>query len=173
MKVILFMSMSVNGIIAREDGSEDFLSDENWKVFCKLAKQMGCFVIGRKTYETVMRLYKNYNFDDVKAKKIVVSTSSNFSPAGYTVAKSPKDAIKKAKNVGFKQILLTGGSRLNSSFLKENLVDEIILNIEPAILGKGIKLFAEDAFERRLSLIKTTKLKSGIVQLHYKVKKVK
>ena len=37
MKVILYMAMSLNGYIARENGDEDFLSHENWNTFCELA----------------------------------------------------------------------------------------------------------------------------------------
>lgn len=171
MKVILFMAQTVNGIIARENYNEDFLSDENWKVFCKIAKNIGCFVIGRKTYDVVKEKYNNYNFNDVKAKKIVVSRNPKFKPKGYIVARSPKDVIKKAKLAGFKNILLTGGSKLNTAFMKSGLVDEIVLNIEPAVVGKGISLFSEGKFEFRLKLNKIKRLSSGIIQLNYKVKK--
>ncbi|MBI4128939.1 MAG: hypothetical protein HY460_02700, partial [Parcubacteria group bacterium] len=103
------MAMSVNGITARNNNKEDFLSDKNWDVFCKLAKKHGCFVVGRKTYEIVMRLYKDYNFDDVKARKIIVS-SGGFKAKDFIAATSPKDAIEKARRMGFKRILLSGGS---------------------------------------------------------------
>ena len=35
MKIILYMAQTMNGIIARENYNEDFLSDINWKVFCQ------------------------------------------------------------------------------------------------------------------------------------------
>ena len=171
MKVVMYMAMTANGIIARENGREDFLSDLNWKVFCNLARKKGCFVVGRKTYEIVRKLYKNYNFDDVKAERIIITSKKNFQPKGYLIANSPKNAIKKASSAGFKELLLSGGGKLNNSFIKSSLVDEIILNVEPVLLGKGVKLFGEDNFEKTLSLIRVKKLSKGIVQLHYKVRK--
>ncbi len=172
MKVILYMAMSVNGMIARANNQEDFLSDENWYEFCKLAKKSGCFVIGRKTYDVVKYLYKDYNFEDVKAHKIVVTSKKKSKiDKEYIIAKSPKDAIKKASFTGFKSMILTGGSTLNSAFMKAGLINEIIINIEPAVLGDGIKLFREDKFYSRMKLVKMRKLPYGIVQLHYKVKK--
>ena len=171
MKVTLFMSMSVNGIIARENNEEDFLSDSNWKTFLRLAKVHGCFVIGRKTYEVVKSLYKDYNFNDVKSRKIVVTRNKEFGADGFITASSPHDAIEKAKKEGFKSVILTGGSTLNSAFMKENLIDEIILNVEPAVIGNGIKLFAEGGFEKRLKLLGTKKLTVNIIQLHYRVVK--
>lgn len=169
MKVILYMAMTVNGMIARENDREDFLSDLNWNEFCRLAKSAGCFVVGRRTYDVVKKLYKNYNFDNVEAKKIVVSRNKKSVPDGYIIVKSPKAAIKKAREIGFKNLILTGGSKLNASFMKSNLIDEMILNVEPAVLGKGITVFSENNFYSRLKLKKVKKLSSGIVQLHYKV----
>jgi len=171
MKVILLMAQTLNGIIARENGDEDFLSHENWLTFCKFAKKIGCFIIGSKTYEAVQK-WENYTFDDVKATRIVVSTNKEFKVKnGYVLANSPKDALAKAAANGFDKVIVTGGSKINSSFMKQGLIDEVILNIEPFVLGKGIKLFAEDEFEFKLKLKSTKKLKEGIVQLTYVVLK--
>ena len=88
----------------------------------------------------------------------------------YLLTNSPQHALDLVKHLGFKQALLVGGATLNSAFLKEKLIDEIVLNIEPYLLGKGIKTF-EGNFESELKLLDLKKLKSGIVQLEYQVKK--
>lgn len=169
MKVILYMAQTVNGIIARENFEEDFLSNENWKVSMGLINKYKCFIIGRKTYEEVKK-WKDFNFDDIKSVKIVVSRDNNFRvDKSYLIASSPQDAMGKANKLGFKKIILTGGGSINSSFMKAGLIDEIIVNIEPFVLGKGVKIFSEENFENKLKLLKIKKLKSGIVQLHYKV----
>ena len=49
------MATSINGMIARENGDEDFLSHDNWISFKKLAEEIGFFIIGRKTYEVVQK----------------------------------------------------------------------------------------------------------------------
>lgn len=171
MKTILYMAMTVNGIIARENGDEDFLSAENWKTFTQLANKAGNFIIGRKTYEAVKNWDENYGFDDLTGvKKVVISEDTSFKlDEGYILANSPQDAIEKLKQEGFEDILVTGGSTINTSFIKSNLLDEIILNIEPAILGKGISLFSSEDFESKLNLIDVKKLEDNIVQLHYKI----
>lgn len=169
MKVILYMAMTVNGLIARENYQEDFLSHENWKVFLKLADKYGCLIMGRKTCQIIQQ-WKDYNFDKVKATKIIVSHNPKLKlPAGYLMASSSSEALQKASQRGFHRVLLAGGSILNSAFLKERLIDEIIVNIEPYVLGKGIGIFAESNLERKLKLIGIIRLKSGIIQLHYKV----
>ncbi|MEK6882154.1 MAG: dihydrofolate reductase family protein, partial [Nanoarchaeota archaeon] len=97
MKVILFMAMSINGIIAREYGSEDFFSDRNWEEFVKIAEDKKCIIVGRKTYELVSR-WKKYNFDSLKnVKKIIVSSKNPpLQKKDYFYTNSPKEAIKLA-----------------------------------------------------------------------------
>lgn len=169
MKVILYMAQTVNGIIAREDFEEDFLSHDNWITFSELAEDAGCFIIGRNTYNVVQK-WVGYTFDDIDSTRIVVSKNKNLKlPSGYILAKSPKDALKKAESMGYKKIILTGGSHINSAFIKQELVDEVILNIEPFILGKGISLFSQDDFENKLRLLSSKKLEHGIMQLRYKI----
>ena len=168
MKVILYMAQTINGIIARNNYEEDFLSHENWKVFLSLVKEFGCFVIGRKTYEEVKK-WKDYNFDKINATKIIISNNPHFKlDRRYILATSPEEAIQTASNLGFKKILLTGGGTINSAFMKNSLVDEIIIDIEPFVLGNGTRIFSQENFESRLKLLNVKKLNSGIIQLHYK-----
>jgi len=166
------MAQTINGIIARENYDEDFLSHINWGEFVKLAEELGCFIIGRKTYDTYQaKESEEYNFDNVKSKKIIVSRDKKSKLTGdYISASSPKDALNKASKLGFTKVLLTGGGTLNSTFMKDGLVDEIIINVEPYVLGRGIKIFSEATFENKLRLIEIKKLESGVVQLHYKIK---
>jgi dihydrofolate reductase len=172
MRVTLFMAFSVNGYIASEDGSEDFLSHANWNEFVRLAERSGCFIVGRRTYEIVKKLYPaSYNFDTVNARRIVVSSKpAPKSAKGYIFVRSPEAAIGKARELGFKEVLLSGGSTLNGSFMKKGLIDKIIFDIEPVAVRSGISVFSKaDMLTRRLKLIRIRKLEKGIVQLHYAV----
>jgi dihydrofolate reductase len=172
MKIILFMAMSADGFIARKNGEEDFLSDINWQTFGALAKKHGCFITGRKTYEIVQK-WPDYNFDDIDARlKIVVSHGDTLklSPP-FLLAHSSAEAIEKATAMNFKSAILVGGSTINSAFLKENLIDEVILNIEPAFVGSGIPLFSEGEFNRRLDFVGAKRIAEGVVQLTYKINK--
>lgn len=172
MKVILYMACSLNGKIANKDNKEEFLSDLNWDTLVELAEKTGCIIIGRRTYELVKE-WKDFNFDDLKkVLKIVVSAKPKFIvDEKYVKAASPKEAIHKAKTEGFKEVLLVGGSKLNTSFIKDNLINEIIINVEPYLLGRGINLFADEDFKAELSLKSIDKKDDGIIQLRYEVSK--
>ena len=171
MKVVLDMSISLNGMIARENGSEDWLPEEGWDDFVIKAKKYNNIVMGRETYEQVMTRYKDANFNDVKCKyKVIITNQSNFqAPGEYTILHSPEDAIKFIKEKGLKTLFLIGGGKLNTEFMKRGLIDEIHLTINPHIIGKGRQFLNQDEFEASLSFIKCKELPNGRIQLQYKV----
>ena len=84
--------------------------------------------------------------------------------------KSPKEAINFAKRLKFKKILLAGGGNTNTKFMELNLINEVFFNIDPVLVGKGIKVFKESNFENKLKFLGMKRLKDGIIQLHYKLK---
>ncbi len=162
--------MSLNGFIAKENGDENFISHDNWQTLVKLSGEFGNIVIGRKTYEAVKNWGEDYSFNDLKnVKKVVISRQDLNLDDGYILAKSPEEALEILKKENFENVLVTGGPIINSSFINLNLLDEIMINVEPAVVGKGIGLFYPDDFEKKLSLIDNKTLDNGIVQLYYEV----
>ena len=75
--------------------------------------------------------------------------------------------ICEEKNLS--KIFVSGGAHINTLFMKNNLVNEIIINYNPYVLNKGINLFEGDFFEQKLELNKIIQEKDGIVQIWYKV----
>lgn len=173
MKTTLYMATSVNGYIADKDGNEDFLSHENWEMLCKLAGETGNIIWGRTTYEAVAKWDKGKYLEDlVNVEKIIISSDKSLElNNGYTLASSPQDALDKISTKKFKTALVSGGSQTNAAFAKLGLLDEIVLNIEPVVIGHGIPLFSADTFELQLELTSSTQNKNGIITLKYVVKK--
>jgi dihydrofolate reductase len=63
-----------------------------------------------------------------------------------------------------------GGGILAASLLKERLVDEISLAIQPVLLGSGIPLFPDLGVQVDLQLLESKTYKNGIVSVSYRVK---
>ncbi|MFZ2985517.1 MAG: dihydrofolate reductase family protein [Candidatus Moraniibacteriota bacterium] len=170
MKTTLLMATSVNGFIARRDGDEDFLPHDNWEQMIFYIKEHGNLIWGRKTYEAVASWGDKY-LESLRDFPIIIVSKSkkSFSESNVTVCSSPEEAIEIAKRNNYKKPLLSGGSSLNTSFVKANLVDEIIISVNPTILSEGLNLFSESDFEMKLALKKVNELSSGIVQIHYSV----
>lgn len=173
MNVVLDMSISPNGMIAREDGDEDWLPSEGWDDFLEDAKRFNNIVMGRETYEQVTARYEDYNFDNVYCDhKVIITNQPNFkAPEGYTVLHSPEEAMSFVKDKGLDTLFLIGGGKLNSQFMKRGLVDEIHLTINLYIIGKGRSFLSPEDFETSLSLISHKELPKGRIQLIYKVER--
>ena len=173
MQVTLFMAISLNGIVADESGSEDFISHANWETFCSIAREKGNFIVGRKTLEAVKNWDADYGFDDLNDLTRIVLTSSGAGrlDAGYIAASSPGNALEVLRQNGYSFALVSGGPTVNSSFMKDGLIDEIIFNVEPVIVGKGKSVFAPEDFITQLRFESMKELQDGITQVRYKVKR--
>ncbi len=172
MKVVLYMAITANGYIARENGDTPW-SGEEFKAYYDFVKVKGNVVVGLRTYELM-----NESDEFEKAGNplvIVVSDKNNGVRDGKDskaiFVSSLQEAVEVLKKKDFEEIVVGGGGTLNAGFLKEGLIDEIILDIEPLIFGKGIKLFKDTDAEAKLELVETSKLSANTIHLRYKVKK--
>lgn len=167
MKVVLYMAVSLDGFIARLNGETPW-SDEEWGSFSEKVKECGNLVMGRKTFEIMI---ENKEFDNLGNPFVIVVSKKGIKIDQITSVSSPEEALSKLKERGFKTALLAGGSKLNSSFLKKELIDEMILDVEPTIFGNGITLFDENNQEIKLKLFTTKKISENTIQLHYEILK--
>jgi dihydrofolate reductase len=165
MKVILFSAISINGMIADKDGKEDFLSDSHWRRVVSLIEEAGAVVMGGGTYRTLEH-WEN-NFDDLDGVEKVVVTQEGVKE-GYVSRENPRETIEFLEEKGYEKLVLVGGSKLTSSFLDEDLVDEIVLSIEPVIIPYGIPVCLIEK-EIELDKKKVEKRDDGIVEITYKV----
>lgn len=167
MKVILYMAISVNGLIAKTGDDTDWVSADEWKSFTDAIQKTGCMVIGRRTYEVMTKGEEfGTNLKDIRV--VVVSYNDiELIQSNHSVAHSPQEALEQLKD--FPGVIIAGGGILNAAFMEANLVDELILDIEPIVLGKGIPLFNGPAFERKLKFLGQKMLLPNEVQVRYEI----
>lgn len=170
MKTILYMAITVNGKIAAHDDDTSWTSKEDWDGFRTMCNKTGNAVIGRRTYDMVKK--EGTQLSDVLTVVLTHDAAllAKKSPRTIFTDKPPKDILTMLERKGFKEALVAGGGILNSGFLKEGLIDEMYIDIEPLILGRGIPLFADGDFAPRLKLLGVKTLTNHqTIQLHYKV----
>ncbi|MDO8627265.1 MAG: dihydrofolate reductase, partial [Candidatus Diapherotrites archaeon] len=143
MKVILYMAVTANGLVASPKDEVGFVSENEWKSFSNMTNKIGNMVIGRRTFELMK---KESEFKKFKKVKIVVVSREKFTNNGVMVVNSPKSALNFLQKKKFKTVLVAGGGKINASFMALGLVDEIFLDVMPAMLGKGIPLFNGENF---------------------------
>ncbi len=170
MKVILYMAITPNGYIAKENDDTSFVSKADWKRFKTVVEKVCCTIYGRRTFEAIVR-DGEFPLDCLNVIMTSRKIKNKWQDRAIFTNKSPKEVLQMLKQKGFKTAVLAGGGHLNASFMKENLVDEIFLDVEPTILGRGINLFEGENFEAKLKLLSVKKISKNEVQLHYKVLK--
>lgn len=169
MKVVLYATQTINGYIATETDETPW-SVASWKNYYKITKDFKAQIIGRRTYQIMS---KDNLFKKIGNPYTVVV--SNFSPAergnNIAYAKSPIEALEAVKDQRISKVVIAGGGKLNASFMKVNLVDEVWLDIEPLVFGSGTKLFYETFFKTKLKLMSVKKLSENTIHVRYKVLK--
>lgn len=164
MEKILYMATSLDGFISETDGSEEFLSSENWSKFTKLAEESGCFVVGRKTYEAVKK-WDNHSYEDVKADRLVLTNNIEYEVTdAYSKVTSVEEAVQNAKDSD-SDLIVTGGSEVNHSFFEKDKIDRVIINIEPVLIGQGTSILS-DQVKSKLKFVRMSRSDS-LITLEY------
>lgn len=165
------LANSLDGFIARKDGAVDwlFMGGEHMRDFAEHAKSFDTVLMGRKTYEfglshgmTAQPNMKNYVFSR--------TMKESPDPRVTIIAENAGEFVRNLKKEQGKDIWLNSGSGLARTFFAEDLIDEVILNIHPVLLGSGIPLFPELSRQVDLELTDSKVYNNGLVLLFYSVK---
>jgi len=183
-KVTLGLANSLDNYIARKDGGFDWLhwSKEVAEISAKFMKTVDALLIGRKTFEVMLASgqtsypgAKNYVFSRSKKKREALKKrlaakkkpDRNVEIVTEDAAKFVRE-LKKRKGKG---IVVFGGGELAKSLFEADLIDEVVLNIHPVLLGSGIPLFHEMKQQIDLELVECKVLKGGYLAVTYRVKR--
>ena len=171
MKTKVFIGTSLDGFIARKNGDFDWLTafanDEAVNDYKEFIKVIDAILIGRNTYETVLR-FPEWSYEQ---KVFVVSNSIKQVPEKLRkkvtiVAMKPAETLQYLSDKGFSNIYVDGG-KLIQSFLKENLIDEMAISKAPVLIGSGISLFGDLDIDLHFKHIKTKVYSNGLVRSYY------
>jgi len=177
MSNIVYIATSLDGYIADKNGNIEWLQivsnpdglDFGWADFID---GIDAIIMGRTTAETVLGFGLGWPY----TKPVFILSNTWRKIPGELVGKaelingSMKQVIKTLNQRDIKNIYVDGGKTINS-FMREGLVDEIIITTIPVILGGGVPLFGELDDAINLEHIKTNVFLDAIVQNHYRVKK--
>jgi dihydrofolate reductase len=166
-KVVLGLGISLDGYIARLDGSLDFLFVPKDYSMAPFFRTVDTAVMGRKTYE-VSRKMAGASFGGSSLASYVISRSLPPGTRGGVIFtnQSPLALIAEIRKRSGKDIWLVGGGKLARDFLKADLVDELYLGVVPTLLGEG--LFPRGFPQRDFALLENKTFSKGLVSLKYK-----
>ena len=174
-KLIVYISMSLDGYLATKDDDLSWLSiaekeGEDYG-YAKFNEQVDTYLVGRKTYDVVLNLTGG-EFPQGKIHDCYVLTRTVRKPEnGVTFFTGDVSAfIKELKNKEGKNIYCDGGGEIVKLLMKDNLVDEYVISVMPIVLGDGKRLFKGGIDKIDIGLVSSQSFETGVVQLHYKKK---
>ena len=184
-KIIVTTNITLDGVMQAPMGSDEDTSGAfrygGWtapnadtisgKAVQKEANQTADYLLGRKTFEIFASFWPNNasmwpGIND--RTKYVLSKTIKNSDWKNTVFLESLEDIKKVKNSEGAHIQVWGSSQLIHLLLENGLVDELHLRIFPIILGKGKKLFYNDAVATAFTLTEHVVTSKGVFIAQYK-----
>jgi dihydrofolate reductase len=147
---IVYCACSIDGFIAKNDGNIDWLlnipNEENSDYgFSELMKRIDGIIMGRNTFEKILEM----NLNEWQYTKPVFVLSSKLKEMpnelkgkAEIINDGIENILEKLRNRNMDNFYIDGGKTIQS-FLKKDLIDEMIISTIPIILGDGIPLFGK------------------------------
>jgi len=175
MKTIAYIGTSLDGFIARKNGDIDWLvqfaNDEAIHAYEEFISRIDAIVIGRGTFEKVLS-FPSWPYEK---KVFVLSTSIKQVPdivreKVTVLSMKPGELLNYLSGKNFSSIYVDGG-KVIQDFLKEDLIDELIISKAPVLIGSGIPLFGYLDTDLQFKHIRTGVYSNGLVRSYYERKK--
>ena len=176
-KNIVFIAKSLDGYIAGKNGELDWLESipnpENLDLgFVSLMNDIDAVVMGKTTFEMVCSFGGDWPYN----KHVFVLSNSlkevpeNLNQNVTLLSGSSHEVLSHIHKQGYFKLYIDGG-RTVQNFLKDDLIDELIVSTIPILLGGGFSLFGDLSKSMEFEHVKTEVLLDQMVQSHYRRKK--
>ena len=166
----MFVGTSLDGFIARPNGSFDFLPDDpEPHGYEEFFATVDALLMGRKTYETAL----SFGQWPYGTKPVFVWSNRALPPVpnGAVVERvtgTPQEVRRQLAARGIGHVYVDGGQTVQQ-FLRAGLIDRITVTRVPVLIGSGISIFGELDHDVPLQHIATRTYPSGLVQSEYAV----
>jgi len=179
MKASVYVGTSLDGFIARRDGSIDWLNEAQGLVpegedcgYKAFMDTVDTLIMGRKTFEQVLT-FGPWHYGDTPVVVLShnpVTIPSHLPDTVSHSSESPRALLDRLSSQGVKHVYVDGGNTIQG-FLAESLIDEITMTTVPVALGDGIPLFGPMEKDLKLTHVSTIPYDFGFVQTTYQIKK--
>lgn len=173
MTVSAFIGTSLDGFLARPNGSFDFLpSDGGGDAggFDAFIAGIDAIVMGRNTFDVVTAMpewpYRSKSLVVLSHRPVDLSRA----PPGLAerMEGEPREVVARLAKRGQRNLYVDGGLTIQS-FLRAGLVDRLVVTTVPVLIGKGIPLFGPLDGDIKLRHVSTRTIAAGMVQSEYAV----
>ena len=168
----VYIATSLDGFIATSDGGLDWLMeipnpDKSDYGYADFIDRVDALVMGRNTFEKVLTFGEwSYTKHVFVLSNSLTEIPENLTGKAEIITGNVTDVVRKLNQQGYRNLYIDGG-KVIQSFLKEDLIDELIITRIPILLGKGIPLFGDIDQRLKFKHIKTEVLNKMLVKSYY------
>jgi dihydrofolate reductase len=170
-KLKYHVAATVDGFIAREDDSFDCFPMEGDHVTDYLASfaSYDTVLMGRRTYEVGLKVGVTDPYPTMETYVFSRSLLESPNPRVTLVAEDAAGMVRRLKEQEGKAIYLCGGGKLAAGLFAEGLIDEVLIKLNPLLLGAGIPVTPGLRGVTNLELLSTKVYQNGVLLLQYAV----
>ena len=175
-KLKYHVASTTDGFIAHEDDTwgaflqERLVKDsEHIADYSASFSTYGTVVMGRRTYEPGLKMGVTDPYPMMETYVFTRTMKESPNPRVKLVSEDAIGVIRRLKEQQGKDIYLAGGANFASMLLEAGLVDEVVLKLNPLLLGSGVPLVTRLRNVSSLELLSTKVYKNGVVLLRYAV----
>ncbi len=167
-----YLATSLDGYLARKDGSVDWLNPYQFKLntpfdYEEYYKSVSTVIMGRKTWEVACS-FETEPYSDRQTFLVSNSLSQGNLPSYCKlINKLDKQLVEKIKQESSNRVWLVGGANLASQLFEFGLIDEIVQTIVPVTIGNGISWQSPHLVSAQWKLVDSYKCDQSVVQLIY------
>lgn len=165
-------AISVDGFVAEKDGGFDCFTMEGPHVtdFVAGFANYDVALMGRRTYEVGLKSGVTNPYPTMKTYVFSRTMKESPDPAVTIVSTGVTELVRSLKKQEGKYIWLVGAGDFATALFAEDLVDEVLIKVNPLLLGEGIPIVASLKQATRLELLDSKVYDNGVVLLSYRVK---
>lgn len=172
---IVYIASSLDGYIARKDGSLDWLpapgvEHENDLGFGEFLESIDALVMGRNTYDMVIS-FDSWAYGDTPVFVLTnrpISTPGDSATKVESITGTPVDVVAELNSRGMQNLYVDGGQTIQA-FLRAGQIKKIIITRIPVLLGSGISLFGKLENDVQLKCVRSELMTGGLEQAEYEV----
>jgi len=176
-KLIYHVASTVDGFIAREDDSYDCFplnpADEHITDYLASLASYGVILMGRRTYEPALKAGVTDPYPHLETYVFSRSMKQSPHPKVKLVSQDSANVVRRLKEQEGKPIYLCGGGEFASMLFAEGLIDEVLLKLNPLLLGAGKPLSPRLPGAINLQLMSTKVYSTGVLLLRYAVQRAR
>jgi dihydrofolate reductase len=178
-RLLLCMDISLDGFVARSDGTIDFLDGagppgpthggQRHRINLELLGQVGLIVLGRVAYEDMVQGWPGSDnpmahLMNTLPKVVFSQTLADVTWTNARLSRRPlEEEIPELTREPGNDIVVFGGARLGHSLINAGLVDEFRLTVHPVALGSGLSLMHGLPHPQRFEMISSATYTDGCV----------